>query len=502
MDDIRHTDSFWSENPDATPFSDGWSSIELLHESTKGWCRVYSCIYRGRKIAIKVLKEEFRYNTVYVDLLRKEYEVGLMMNQENIVSVLGFEKTDDFGPAILMEYVDGMTLDQYLQGITTLDFDEFERIIRQICLAVSYIHSRQIVHCDIKPSNIMLTHDGRYVKLLDFGMSRGRSFVTLKFPGGTEGFTAPECMVAHGDVGPQADIYSIGRVVEYLKGTHRGYLDRVVRRCVADSPADRPAGADEIPILIRHARIKRRVWRRGLWVMAIGVVGIVLWRSLLPVHDEAETDLSTDNFDTFPVALSAADSDYSAVETQPRGLRADNFVAGTPAQSASAGHGEEHAPDMQRSVPFNEEVFRYTLDCAARRFAEHIAVIDTMNSPRSNELTLVKHWRWLAKQDVRRFLATVYSSDNPYMETIMTDVTKTIENYGNDDEQLEAESRHRIAAYRRNSALAGAATGLTYPIGDNRMCRETLGEDGVWTREVYSIKGHSAPDPKIGEGTP
>lgn len=510
MDDIKCTDSFWAESPDAMASSDGWSECELLHESVKGWCRVYSCLYRGRKIAVKVLKEEFRGNAVYVDLLRKEYEVGSMMNQENIVSVLGFENTGDFGPAILMEYVDGLTLDKYLQQNPDIGFADLESIIRQICFAVSYIHSRQIVHCDIKPSNIMLTRDGRYVKLIDFGMSRGRSFVTLKFPGGTEGYTAPECMAADGDVGPQADIYSIGRVVGYLQGPHRSCLDRVVRRCVAILPADRPARADEIPVLIRHARVMRRVWRRGLLVTAICVVGIVVWRTLLPFHDKVDTSVPTDNFDSLPVAVSTdsvvaadtVDEADSVVDTPTRRLRVESIVAETPADSTSVGRDVALAPATPRDIPFNEAVFRYTLQCAARRFAEHIAVIDTMNSIRSNELTLVKHWRWLAKQDVRRWLEEVYSAGNPYIETIMADVTKAVENYGNEDEQLEVERRHRVAACCRNPALNGAATGFTYPVGDHRMCRETLGEDGEWTREVYSTRPHPTPDNNIVGGTP
>lgn len=81
---------------------------------------------------------------------------------------------------------------------------------------MEYMHAKQIVHRDIKPSNIMLTHRGGDVKLIDFGLSDSETFCVLKIPAGTRGYIAPEQLQPNAVSSPSTDIYSFGKVLEYM----------------------------------------------------------------------------------------------------------------------------------------------------------------------------------------------------------------------------------------------------------------------------------------------
>lgn len=69
------------------------------------------------------------------------------------------------------------------------------------------------MHTDLKPANIILEPDSLRPRIIDFGLSRDSLSVSQAYPGGTRGFTAPECFESEGAVGPTADIYSLGKII-------------------------------------------------------------------------------------------------------------------------------------------------------------------------------------------------------------------------------------------------------------------------------------------------
>lgn len=177
----------------------------------------------GRWWLLKGLKEQYRQDTVYQVLLQKEYEITSQLQHPMVVSVFSLEEVEGLGLCIVMEWIDGITLKEWLaQGNHSRK--QRRHVADMLIEALAYVQSRQTQHRDLKSSNIMLTNDGQHLKLIDFGLSDTDSHTILKAPAGTEGYMAPD--------GP-SDIYSLGRILRELR---LGWLSlMVIRKCCAPS---------------------------------------------------------------------------------------------------------------------------------------------------------------------------------------------------------------------------------------------------------------------------
>ena len=267
MTDRTQTDSLFTFNIDDISDQKTWSDIRLIHESDRGWCVVYTGLYRGRRVAIKGLKPEYRSSEFHIMLLQKEFEVTSGMNHQNIVSAMSMADVPDIGLAILLEYIDGLTLTEYLASHEAVDRSKIADIIRQVCSAVEHMHSRQTIHCDLKPSNIMITSSG-FVKIIDFGISRGNGFEKLDFPGGTIGYTAPENFNSESVASVAVDIYSIGMLLENMD--RKGMFKGVWKKCLSSDPDKRPACVYDIQELLNQSLISNR--QRSTLYRGIGIV--------------------------------------------------------------------------------------------------------------------------------------------------------------------------------------------------------------------------------------
>ncbi|MDE6380347.1 MAG: serine/threonine protein kinase [Muribaculaceae bacterium] len=278
MSNQSQTDSLFTFDEDHVIGEETWSDLRLIHESARGWSVVYSGLYRGRRVAIKGLKPECRSSEFHRSLLHKEFEVASGMNHQNIAGVLSMGDVPDIGTAIIFEYIDGLTLAEYLASHAAIDRSKIADIIRQVCSAVDYMHSRQTIHCDLKPSNIMITRSG-FVKIIDFGISRGNGFEILDFPGGTKGYTAPENFNSTSKATASIDIYSIGKLLELMDG--KGLFKGVWKRCLSSDPDKRPASVHDIQELLNqsliHNRQRRILYRRIGVVLGITVIAVSIF---------------------------------------------------------------------------------------------------------------------------------------------------------------------------------------------------------------------------------
>jgi serine/threonine protein kinase len=177
-----------------------------------GMARVYKAKdrYLQRIVAIKVLKDEFREDTEFLKRFDTEAQAAASLTHPNIVQIYDVGR-DNNRYYIVMEYVDGITLKEYIANKGSLDWRETIDISVQICSALSKAHNRNIVHRDIKPNNIIMTSDG-VPKVADFGIARSVSSETDTMTIDTIGsvhYSSPE-QARGGYTDAQSDIYSIG----------------------------------------------------------------------------------------------------------------------------------------------------------------------------------------------------------------------------------------------------------------------------------------------------
>ena len=184
--------------------------IELIGRG--GMAYVYKAKDRklNRYVAVKVLREEYTENEQFIKKFDRESQAAAGLSHPNIVSVYDVGVEGDIY-YIIMEYVDGITLKQYLNKKGHLDYKEATRFIIDVAAALKCAHEHKIIHRDIKPHNILLTRD-LVPKVADFGIARAITSSTVTMTNQTMGsvhYNSPE-QARGGSVDERSDLYSLG----------------------------------------------------------------------------------------------------------------------------------------------------------------------------------------------------------------------------------------------------------------------------------------------------
>lgn len=179
-------------------------------------CKGYNILCKakryGRWWMLKGLKKAYQQDENYKNLLHKEFDILISLQHPNIVAASAIEDVEELGTCIVMEWIDGCTLEEWMKQNAT----GRENVFLQILDALRYCHAKQIVHRDLKPTNIMITHNGNHVKLIDFGLADTDSYAILKQPAGTPGYISPEQETfRQADI--RNDIYSLGCILESMQ---------------------------------------------------------------------------------------------------------------------------------------------------------------------------------------------------------------------------------------------------------------------------------------------
>ena len=179
---------------------------------------------RATFLAMKLLRDDLAEDRVFLRRFKREAQTLAKLQHPNIVRFYGLEQD---GPLafMLMDYIDGKALRREIFNAdgAPLSFQRILEIIRPVASALHYAHNNNMVHCDLKPGNIMVHKQGN-ILVTDFGIARMSDAATATMVGmGTPAYMAPE--QARGlDPLPQTDIYALGIVLyEMLTGGERPF---------------------------------------------------------------------------------------------------------------------------------------------------------------------------------------------------------------------------------------------------------------------------------------
>jgi hypothetical protein len=321
--------------------------IRLLGQGGMGAVYLGEHCRMGRSVALKVIKPDLLNHARSLPRFQQEVRAAAKLDHPNIVAAYDADQAGSLH-FLVMEYVDGQNLADYLHEKGPLPWALACDMIRQAALGVQHAHERGMVHRDIKPHNLMLTPSGQ-VKVLDFGLARfaaepdlvptaaaGTVAAYLTEAGavmGTADYIAPEQARDARDADGRSDVYSLGCTLYHLltgrpplpqrtgpqaRLSHHAAdsrrlnalppdapdgLARVVAKMMAERPEDRfqtaAAAAAALTPFARNVISKRTTWRRtflslagfALFMLSLAAAGIVR----LPVGPDREIVIETDD---------------------------------------------------------------------------------------------------------------------------------------------------------------------------------------------------------------
>ena len=234
----------------------------------------------GQWWMLKCLLPEEKGQSVFQQMLRKEFEILIRLQHPNIVRAFSMQSVDNYGLCIVMEWLEGETLQNFL----TKEHDPAKclQLVYQMTDAIDYMHKNGIVHRDLKPNNIMVNRNATNVKLIDFGLADSNEYAFLKHSGGTDGYMSPE-QEEGGGADIRNDIYSFGVILKKMNLGKR--FAPVVKGCL--EPIDRRYSTIkevEDAIRAKSRRGVKMVSSKWLWLMAsiivllVGLLGYGLYK--------------------------------------------------------------------------------------------------------------------------------------------------------------------------------------------------------------------------------
>lgn len=285
----------------------------------------------GKLYFMKRLRPELQGDKRYRDAFYKEYETGKTIDSPYIVKYVDI-KEDKEGLYILTEYVNGCTLSEKLEkepGYFSQN-ENLKRFIQQLCQALATLHSKNVVHLDISPSNILFSQASNDIKLIDLGFCL--SDYSNRTAGCTKGFSAPETNCGNKkEIDARSDIYALGCLLKYIEDCGiklPGNLRKIQKRCIEQEKEKRYQNVEEIV-----AELKKRKQKRVAAIIAIAAIAVYL---LSPFAIQAfnayreylawENGEIPDKFEEGGIFYRVTDHDARTVEVTFKGSHPDEYT--------------------------------------------------------------------------------------------------------------------------------------------------------------------------------
>jgi hypothetical protein len=239
--------------PPGTLLAQRYRIVSLLGRGGMGEVYRANDLLLGQTVALKFLPAQWTSHEATLARFRNEVRVARQISHPNVCRVYDIGEAEG-STYLSMEYVDGEDLASLLRRIGRLPNDKALEIARQLCAGLAAAHDKGVVHRDLKPGNIMLDGQGR-LRITDFGLA-GVAGEVKDIRSGTRGYMAPEQQSGQ-EVTARSDIYALGVVLHEVFTGKRpsadsshpdlaAEVDRVIRRCLAEDPAKRPATALQV----------------------------------------------------------------------------------------------------------------------------------------------------------------------------------------------------------------------------------------------------------------
>ena len=203
------------EPVDETKAASGvYGNIKPFRASLHGPSRLFTAVYKGKKVILKTLKPEFAQDAQCRENLKKEYEITSQLDHKYIRKALAFENVQGLGDCIVLEYIDGKSLAEHVR-VGTLNEKEIKSILINLCDALNYMHQRGIIHCDLKPENILVTANDTCAKVIDIGLPETEYKTDRELLIKENEFIAPE-LIKGEESDVRSDVYSLGKIIEFI----------------------------------------------------------------------------------------------------------------------------------------------------------------------------------------------------------------------------------------------------------------------------------------------
>ena len=284
-----------------------YTDFELLSDS--GHNRVYRAMHAGKRVVLKVAREEEGNATRNRLLLQREYDIMHAIDCIYVVNTWQMADVPGLGRAIVMEYVQGRPFDKFAQEKPPLSVRK--RVADELMEALSTLHAHQTVHGDLKPDNILITDVGNHVRLIDFGFSDTDAYVAKSL--GAAPSVAYTSQLTSEELTPARDIYALGKLLQMLF-PHSARM--VTKGCCAMPVSRRYQSVSQV-----HSALHRCwIWQWLLPLIVVVCLAMAILISSMPalirtagVPPAASADMASHEDSTWISLRQEMDSSYRSI---------------------------------------------------------------------------------------------------------------------------------------------------------------------------------------------
>ena len=266
--------------------SKDYQDIRLLTASRFGASRVFTAKSGAKKVIIKALKAELMNDPKCKANLRKEYEITTQLDHKYIRKALDLTTIQGLGECIVFEYIEGKSLAEHVR-VGTLSEKQVKNILAEMCDALYYMHRNQVVHCDLKPENIIVTDGDCKVKIIDIGLPETEYKTNKELLIKEMEFIAPE-LIKGEDCDARSDIYSIGKIMEFINERNISrQFNSIATHCTQFSKEQRYDNISEVRSAITKGHSVVKIFIITLILCIVGAAAVIY---VPKIKDKAEEE--------------------------------------------------------------------------------------------------------------------------------------------------------------------------------------------------------------------